>query len=43
MADVKWERKDGVLVAALSGRIDSNNAGELQSALESGIDSESGL
>lgn len=38
MADVKWERKDGVLVAMLSGRIDSSNAGELQSALESGID-----
>ncbi len=38
MADVKWERKDGVLVAVLSGRIDSSNAGELQSDLESGID-----
>ena len=42
MADVKWERKDGVLLAALSGRIDSSNAGELQSALESGIDPEDG-
>lgn len=38
MADVKWERKDGVLIAVLSGRIDSNNAGGLQSDLESGID-----
>ena len=38
MADVKWDRKDGVLIALLSGRIDSSNAGELQSALESGID-----
>ena len=38
MADVKWERKDGVLIALLSGRIDSSNAGELQSDLESGID-----
>jgi stage II sporulation protein AA (anti-sigma F factor antagonist) len=38
MADVKWERKDGVLIAVLSGRIDSGNAGGLQSDLESGID-----
>ncbi len=38
MADVKWERKDGVLIAVLSGRIDSGNAGELQSELESGVD-----
>ncbi len=38
MADVKWEREEGVLIAVLSGRIDSNNAGELQSDLESGID-----
>ena len=38
MADVKWERKEGVLIALLSGRIDSSNAGELQSDLESGID-----
>ena len=38
MADVKWERKDGVLIAVLSGRIDSNSAPGLQSALESGID-----
>ena len=43
MADVKWERKDGVLIAVLSGRIDSSNAGELQSALESGIDPEGAL
>ena len=38
MADVKWEREEGILIAVLSGRIDSNNAGELQSDLESGID-----
>lgn len=36
--DVKWERKDGVLIAMPSGPIDSISASELQSTLESGID-----
>lgn len=38
--DVKWERRDGVLIAILSGRIDSSNAEKLQGDLESGIDPE---
>ena len=35
---VTWERKDGVLIGTLDGRIDGSNANEFQSALESGID-----
>ncbi|MXX12582.1 MAG: STAS domain-containing protein, partial [Gemmatimonadetes bacterium] len=38
--DIKWERKDGVLIAMPSGSIDSISAPELQSVLESGIDPE---
>ena len=37
---VKWERKDGILIATLAGRIDSSNADEIQRMLESGIDSQ---
>ena len=37
---VTWERKDGVLIGMLDGRIDGSNANEFQSALESGIDAE---
>ena len=36
--DIKWERKDGVLIAIPSGSIDSISAPGFQSALESGID-----
>lgn len=36
--DIKWERKDGVLIAMPSGPIDSISSSELHSALESGID-----
>ena len=35
--DVKWERKDGVLIAILEGRIDGTNADVLQDTLEFGI------
>ena len=35
---VNWERKDGVLIGLLDGRIDGSNADEFQTALESGID-----
>ncbi len=35
--DIKWERKDGVLIAVLAGRIDGNNADVLQDTLEFGI------
>lgn len=38
--DVKWERKNGVLIALPTGSIDSISASEFQSALESGIDPE---
>lgn len=38
--DVKWERKDGFLIARPSGPIDSITASEFQSVLESGIDPE---
>ena len=37
---VKWERKDGILIATLAGRIDSSSADETESMLESGIDSQ---
>ncbi len=35
---VTWERKEGVLIGVLDGRVDGSNANEFQSALESGID-----
>ena len=36
--DIQWERKDGVLVAALVGRVDGGNADEFQRLLEAGIE-----
>ena len=36
---VKWERKDGILIAMLIGHIDSSNADRFQRIVESGIDS----
>ena len=36
--DIQWERKDGVLIAALVGRVDGGNADEFQRLLESGIE-----
>ena len=36
--DVQWERKNGVLFAALVGRVDGGNAEEFQRLLESGIE-----
>ena len=35
---VTWERKGGVLIGMLDGRIDGSNADAFQNALESGID-----
>ena len=35
--DVKWDRKDGILIAILAGRIDGSNAREYQKLIESGI------
>lgn len=37
---VKWERKDGILIAVLIGHIDSSNADRFQSIVESEIDAE---
>ena len=37
---VKWERKDGILIAMLIGHIDSSNVDRFQSIVESGIDAE---
>ena len=37
---VKWERKDGILIAMLIGHIDSSNADRFQRIVESGIDAE---
>ena len=34
---IDWQRKDGILVAALNGRVDSNNANEFQKMMEAGI------
>lgn len=34
---VTWERRGGVLIGTLDGRIDGSNAGDFQSALETGI------
>jgi len=41
-AEVNWEREDGVAIAIVSGRIDSSNAAELQSELESGLGADDG-
>lgn len=35
---IEWQRKDGILVAALNGRVDSNNANEFQKMMEAEID-----
>ena len=37
-AQVKWSRREGILIAAPIGRIDGNNYIEVQNTLESGID-----
>ena len=37
---VKWERKDGILIGMLIGHIDSSNADRFQRIVESGIDAE---
>ena len=37
---VKWERKDSILIAMLIGHIDSSNADRFQRIVESGIDAE---
>ena len=37
---VKWERKDGILIAMLVGHIDSSTADRFQRIVESGIDAE---
>lgn len=34
---IDWQRKDEILVAALTGRVDSNNAGEFQRKMEAEI------
>ena len=39
-AQVKWSRREGILIAAPIGRIDGNNYIEVQNALESGIDAD---
>ena len=36
--DIQWERKNGVLVAALVGRVDGGNAEEFQRLMEFGIE-----
>ena len=37
-AQIKWSRREGILIAALIGRIGGNNSIEVQKALEDGID-----
>lgn len=37
-AQIKWSRREGILIAAPIGRIDGNNYIEVQNTLESGID-----
>ena len=37
---VKWERKEGILIAVIIGHIDSSNADRFQRIVESGIDAE---
>ena len=36
--NINWQRKDGILIAALNGRVDSNNANEFQKMMEAEID-----
>ncbi len=36
--DIKWERKEGILIAKIVGRVDAGNAEAFQNQLESGID-----
>lgn len=36
--NINWERKEGILIAALVGRVDAGNAEAFQNQLESGID-----
>ena len=36
--NINWERKEGILIASLVGRIDAGNAEAFQNQLESGID-----
>ena len=36
--DIQWERKNGVPIAALVGRIDGGNAEEFQRLMEAGIE-----
>ena len=38
--DIQWERNEGVLIAALVGRVDGGNADEFQRLLEAGIEPE---
>lgn len=40
VANVEWTRTNGVLVARISGRIDSSNAADVQSALDAEIGEE---
>lgn len=35
--NIDWQRKDEILIAALEGRVDSNNAGEFQKMMEAEI------
>ena len=37
--NIDWQRKDEILIAALEGRVDSNNAGEFQKMMEAKINS----
>lgn len=39
-AQIKWSRREGILIAAPIGRIDGNNYIEVQNALEAGIDAD---
>ena len=36
--DIKWERKNNILVGMLDGRVDNKNAGELRNALDRVLD-----
>ena len=36
--DIKWGRRQGILVASILGRIDGSKAGRFQAELDSGID-----
>lgn len=35
--NIEWQRKEGIVVAALNGRVDSNNANEFQKMMEAEI------